>query len=430
MTGNRLSRRNFLKLTGATAAAAATGSLSKRSALAFPNIKRRRAALKFGVGGWAVESITALLEQLEFTKQTGIEVEVLTRPGAPDEMITQIAAGAQANNSPYDVIDFEDELAITMSRAGWIRGLDDLLPSDFWDDWPETMQAMVDVWDRYNGETFRIHHNYEACYWWYRKDWFDEKGVEVPKTWEEVAALGEVFTDEQKGIWATEEGMASGAFLNVYLAWVTLQAGGNPFDVGDEFRAALQYIYDLMYTSKTLNPASLQKDYDQQNADYLADRVAFMRQWPFFWSISRGATDWYAEGKAEIALPPVGPGGLASSTYAAGWGWGIPKHSRRQEEAAELVKFLIDNDNAVKMAEYDVWYLSARHSVLAAVGEQEGIPAALKMYSDAGVIGTRPFHEKFVEALNVLEQSASAYLTKQISLDEAISQAQNRMSRL
>ncbi len=430
MSGNKLSRRDFLKLTGATAAAVATGSLSKKSALAFPNIKRRREAIKLGVGGWAVESITALLEQLEFTKQTGIEVEVITRPGAPDEMITQIAAGAQANNSPYDVIDFEDELAITMSRAGWIRGLDDLLPSDFWEDWPEAMLAMVEVWDRYNGETFRIHHNYEACYWWYRKDWFDEKGVEVPKTWEEVAAMGEIFTDEEKGVWATVEGMASGAFLNVYLAWVTLQAGGNPFDVGEEFRTALQYIYDLMYTYKTLNPASLQKDYDQQNADYLADRVAFMRQWPFFWSISRGAKDWYAEGKAEIALPPVGPGGPANSTYAAGWGWGIPKHSRRQEEAAELVKFLIDKDNAVKMAQYDVWYLSARHSVLAAVGDQEGIPAALKMYSDAGVIGTRPFHEKFVEALNVLEQAASAYLTKQISLDEAINQAQNRMARL
>lgn len=430
MSGNKLSRRDFLKLTGAAAAAAATGSLGKKSALAFPNIKRRREAIKLGVGGWAVESITALLEQLEFTKQTGIEVEVITRPGAPDEMITQIAAGAQANNSPYDVIDFEDELAITMSRAGWIRGLDDLLPSDFWEDWPETMLAMVEVWDRYNGETFRIHHNYEACYWWYRKDWFDEKGVQVPKTWEEVAAMGEIFTDEEKGVWATVEGMASGAFLNVYLAWVTLQAGGNPFDVGEEFRTALQYIYDLMYTYKTLNPASLQKDYDQQNADYLADRVAFMRQWPFFWSISRGATDWYAEGKAEIALPPVGPGGPANSTYAAGWGWGIPKHSRRQEEAAELVKFLIDKDNAVKMAQYDVWYLSARHSVLAAVGEQEGIPAALKMYSDAGVIGTRPFHEKFVEALNVLEQAASAYLTNQISLDEAINQAQSRMARL
>ncbi|MBC7293029.1 MAG: hypothetical protein H5T84_02780, partial [Thermoleophilia bacterium] len=80
--------------------------------------------------------------------------------------------------------------------------------------------------------------------------------------------------------------------------------------------------------------------------------------------------------------------------------------------------------------EYDVWYLSARKSVLDAVGDQEGIPAALKMYSDAGVIGVRPFHEKFVEALSILEDSASAYLTNQISLDDAISQAQSRMGRL
>ena len=431
MSNPKVSRRDFLKLSGAAAAAAATGGLtSKKPALAFPNVIRRRQALKLGVGGWAVDSITALLEQLEFTKLTGIEVEVLTRPGAPDEMITQLVSGAQANNSPYDVIDFEDELAITGSRAGWYMGLDDLLPSDFWDDWSEGMLSMAETWDKYNGETFRIHHNYEACYWWYRKDWFDEKGVAVPTTWEEVAAMGEIFTDKDAGVWATVEGMAGGAFLNVYLAWVTLQAGGNPFDVGEEFRTALQYIYDLMYTYNTLNPASLQKDYDQQNADYLADRVAFMRQWPFFYSISRGATDWYEEGKAEIALPPVGPGGPANSTYAAGWGWGIPKHTRMPDEAKELVKFLIDKDNAVKMAEYDVWYLSARKSVLDAVGDQEGIPAALKMYSDAGVIGVRPFHEKFVEALSILEDSASAYLTDQISLDDAISQAQSRMGRL
>jgi ABC-type glycerol-3-phosphate transport system substrate-binding protein len=64
--------------------------------------------------------------------------------------------------------------------------------------------------------------------WWYRKDWFDEKGVAVPTTWEEVAAMGEVFTDKDNGVWATEDGLIKGAFLNVYLAWITLQAGGNP----------------------------------------------------------------------------------------------------------------------------------------------------------------------------------------------------------
>ena len=101
------------------------------------------------------------------------------------------------------------------------------------------------------------------------------------------AALGKVFTDEQKGTWASVDGLIKGAFLNVYLAWITLQAGGSPFDVGPEYGTALQYIHDLMYKDKVLNPASMQKDYNQQNADYLGDRVAFMRQWPFFYD--RGA---------------------------------------------------------------------------------------------------------------------------------------------
>jgi multiple sugar transport system substrate-binding protein len=426
MKNKNLSRRHFLKLTSAAAAAAAL----PKSAFAVPNLIFQRDPITLAVGGWAVEGITELLETLEFTTQTGIEVDVVTRPGAPDEMITQMAAGARANNSPYDVIDFEDELAIAGSRAGWYLGLDAILPSDFWEDWPEAMLSMVDVWDRHAGETFRIHHNYEACYWWYRADWFQERGVEVPTTWEEVAALGAVFSNPEEGVWATEDGLSSGGFLNVYLAWITLQAGGNPFDVGEEFRTGLEYIYDLMHTNNTLNPASLQKDYDQQNADYLSDRVAFMRQWPFFYSVSRSAEDWYEEGKAEIALPPVGSGGLGNATYAAGWGWGIPTHTQRADEAKELVAFLVDRENAVRMAEYDVWYLSARNSVLDAVGDQEGVPAALKMYSDAGAIGIRPFHENFVEALSILEESASAYFTDQIDLDTAMSQAQSRLERM
>jgi ABC-type glycerol-3-phosphate transport system substrate-binding protein len=32
-------------------------------------------------------------------------------------------------------------------------------------------------------------------YWFYRKDWFDERGVAVPTTWDEVRTMGEIFTD-------------------------------------------------------------------------------------------------------------------------------------------------------------------------------------------------------------------------------------------
>jgi len=294
------------------------------------------------------------------------------------------------------------------------------------------MVAYSDVWSKYNGETFRIIHNWEMPIWWYRKDWFDERGVAVPTTWEEVAAMGEVFTDEENGVWATEDGLIKGAFLNVYLAWITLQAGGNPFEVGDEYRTALQYIYDLMHTHKTLNPASLQKDYNQQNGDYLADKVAFMRQWPFFGDVARSEenAEWFSEDKVAIGLPPVGPGGPSGSTYPAAWGFGIIRTSPNIEEAKELVSWLATNEAAVAAMKAGFWFLNARKSVLAEAPQDNWLVQQIQMYTDAGVIGVRPHHPRFVEALTILEDNASAYLTNQVSLDDALEQTRAQLEDL
>ena len=411
MSKQNLTRRNFLKLTCAAAAAAST-TMVKKPALAFPNIRRQSEPIRFAIQPGFEDSMVAFLEDQDFTGQTGIEVEVVSRPRTADEIITQMAAGAQAENSPYDVIDFEDELAITMSRAGWIAGLDDLLPSDFWDDFPPGLIESANTWCTFEGETFRIYHNFESMLHWYRKDWFDEKGVTPPTTWDELAALGAVFTDEETGVWAAMDGLQSGAFLNVYLAYMTLAAGGNSFEVGDEYRTALQFIYDLMYTHKTLNPASLQIEYNGLNAAYMADQVAYMRQWPYVHDVVRANTEWFAEDKLVLALPPVGPGGKGNSTYGAGWGWGIPLYTQHMDEAAELLSFLVAPENAAAMAATgNGWYLSTRNSVLEVVGENEGLPAALKLYTNEGVIGGRPFHENFVEALQILQETASSYLT-------------------
>ena len=113
-----LTRRRLLAATGAGLA----GAMTLRAPRA-----RAQTKITIGVGNWAVDSMTEVLETLGFTEQTGIEVEVLTRPGTPNEFITQMAGAIQAGNSPYDVIDFEDEIASTFSRAGWLLGLDDLL---------------------------------------------------------------------------------------------------------------------------------------------------------------------------------------------------------------------------------------------------------------------------------------------------------------
>lgn len=452
----KISRREFVRLAGLTATgallgacgasstpaastsatqapaqAAATATPAEAAATAAPAVVGNR-KVRIAVGGWAEQNMKDLLAKTDFTKKTGIDVEVVLRTDTKETELTRLASAVQSGTSPYDVIDFEDELTTTLSQANYVIGLDDLLPADFWDDFSPAMKAYSDVWSVYKGETFRIIHNWEMPYWWYRKDWFDEKGIAVPTTWDEVRPLGQVFTDEGTGVWASEDGLIKGAFLNVYLAWITLQAGGNPFDVDDKYKMSLEYIHDLMYKDKVLNPASLQKDYNQQNGDYIADKVAFMRQWPFFGDVARSDDNkaWFNEDKVAVALPPAGPGGKGGSTYAAAWGFGVIKTSPNLEEAKELLKFLVSKEVAVEAVKIGFWFLNARKSVLAAAPQDNWLVKQLKMYTDAGVIGVRPFHPRFVEALTILEDTASAFLTDQISLDDSLKQAKDQLAKL
>ena len=451
----QISRREFVRLAGLTATgallgacgtvpapaatqapaqAAATAAPAEAATATAPAVIQNR-TVKLAIGGWAEPTTKDFLAgplATDFTKQTGIDIEIVLRTDTKETELTRLAGAVQAGTSPYDIIDFEDELTTSFSQAGYMVGLNDLLPSDFWDDFSPSMKAYSDVWSTNEGELFRVIHNWEMPYWFYRKDWFDEKGVAVPTTWDEVRAMGEVFTDEENGVWASEDGLIQGAFLNVYLAWITLQAGGNPFDVGDEYKMALEYIHDLMYKDKVLNPASLQKDYNQQNADYIADKVAFMRQWPFFYDVVRSDDNaaWFEADKVQVALPPVGPGGKGNSTYAAAWGFGLVETAPELDAAKEVMQFLISPEVAAEAARAGFWYVNARKSVLDAVGDQGGLVDLMKMYSDAGVIGVRPHHPSFVEALTILENTASAFLTDQVSLDESLKQAQDQLATL
>jgi ABC-type glycerol-3-phosphate transport system substrate-binding protein len=455
MSAKQITRRDFLKATGMTLAGAALTACVPAAATAtapaapaasavpaatavpaavatgVPTVVKAR-KVQVAVGGWAEKVTKDLLASTTFTKDSGIEVEIVLRTDTKETEFTRLASAVQAGTSPYDVIDFEDELTTSFSQAGYVIGLDDILPKDMWDDFSPEMVAYSKKWSAYNGQTFRVIHNWEMPYWWYRKDWFDAKKVEVPKTWDDVAKMGEVFTDEKKGVWATSDGLQKGALLNVYLAWITLQAGGNAFEVGDPYKTGLQYIYDLMHTKKALNPAALQKDYNMVNADYIADKVAFMRQWPFFGDVARSPDNkaWFSDDKVAVALPPVGPGGKAGSTYPAAWGFGIVKTAPHMDEAKEFVKWMCTKETAVAAMKAGFWYLNARKSVLAAADQNNYLVKMIKMYTDAGVIGVRPFHPKFVEALTVLEDNAAAYLTDQIKLDQALSQTKDALAKL
>jgi ABC-type glycerol-3-phosphate transport system substrate-binding protein len=99
-------------------------------------------------------------------------------------------------------------------------------------------------------------------------------------------------------------------------------------------------------------------------------------------------------------------------------------------EAKELMKWLVTPESAVKAMKAGFWYLNARKSVMAAADQSHYLVKMIKMYTEAGVIGVRPHHPKFVEALTVLEDGAASFFTDQMKLDECLKQTKDRLAEL
>ena len=173
-----------------------------------------------------------------------------------------------------------------------------------------------------------------------------------------MVEVGKEIADPANDIWATTDGLAKPGLLYVYLAYLATQAGGDIFAFDEPTATAFQFLYDMIHTHQIFPETALNQDYNAQNELYMADRVAFMRQWPFFQGVAEGNTDWFAPEKVKIELPPAGPAG--SKSWVGGWGWTIPVAAPNKEGAKELIKFITSPENAPILARGQSWFVMPR----------------------------------------------------------------------
>jgi ABC-type glycerol-3-phosphate transport system substrate-binding protein len=430
----RISRRRFLKTIGI-----ATGSLGLAAGLggcaAPPAAPRQPAPAETPAGGTVPKTLVLAIQGFahdamkpvlaKWEERTSHKVTLESGPVTGNEMITKYAPAFQSGVSPVDVMSDADDSGPSFYRAGWMEPLDEAIPQETWADFPESFKQQIEVWHSFEGKRYRVPHEFAIGYTFYRKDWFDERKIEPPKTWEEVVAIGKEFT--KTPVFGTMEALIKPALAFVYMAYLTSQTGGNLFEFDEATAQAFQFAYDLIHTHKIMPETTLSMDYTQQNEEYMNDHVAFMRQWPFFWDVARGNKNWYQEGKAEITLPPAGPAGAKS--WWGGWGFSVPKFAPNKAEALDLIAFITNNENAPILAKGQSWFVMPRKSIMAVMGN-EGLAVHMQKYAEANVPAPRPFHPKVAEAQSIVDDMAALYLTKQISLSEAMKQGKERIAAL
>lgn len=151
---------------------------------------------------------TQIVERVgEFEEQSGIDVEVtqLTREQAESTLTVKLNAGA----SDLDVYMYAPpQLGVQYARSGWMMDLTDRVTDEEfgWDDFMESTQDAVSYEDRVYG----IPTVTEREVLFYRKDLFEEAGLQPPTTFEELeAAAAELSSDDVTGYIARAEPSAA-----------------------------------------------------------------------------------------------------------------------------------------------------------------------------------------------------------------------------
>jgi trehalose/maltose transport system substrate-binding protein len=327
--------------------------------------------------GWLASGPRLTPEVEEFTRETGIRVQIMP---APEGAVEQLATWRGLLDSHAEA---PDVYAVDII---WPRlladGLIDLKPyvpqEDIAAHFPELIANYT-----VGSKLIALPHNLNEGLLFYRTDLLAKYGYGAPpKTWEELETMSKRIqagerTSGNKDFWGfVWEGAPSEALTCNALEWQVSEGGGTILDENGEVTInnpnTIRAWSMAARWAGSISPAGVTayKEWDAFNM-WQAGRTAFMRNWTNAYVAAR-AENSPTRGRFDVAPLPRGRAGFAATL--GGNGYGVSRYSRHPREAAMLVRFLTGPAGQARRC---------RRS-----SEPPTIPA---LYKDADVFGPNPY---------------------------------------
>ena len=188
----------------------------------------------------------------------------------------------------------------------------------------------------------------------YRKDLLEKYGVKPPATWDDLAAAAKKIQDGERAAGSADfqgfvfqdkayEGLTCDA-----VEWLSSFGGGNIVDATGKVTVNNPNAVKALSTAKswigTIAPTGV-LNYAEEEARgvFQNGKAAFMRNWPYAWSLGNGA-DSPVKGKIGVSpLPKGGADGRHAATLG-GWQLAVSKYSKNPDVAADLVMYMTSKD--------------------------------------------------------------------------------------
>ena len=295
----------------------------------------------------------AVLNQIaaDFEKvrpDVSVKIEGLAWGDLERKLTAALAAGA-----PPEASHGQPITCASFAAKGLLRPLDDLVESLGKDNLIDGFRNLC----RHEGRYYGVGHSAAASVFVYRKDLLAQKGLKVPRTWDELIQVAEALKEVKDGQVARWGLTLSGQplFVNIQVGEFLKGNGGRLFDAEGRPTLTEKPVIELLDFYKKLNrvlpPGWTGHSYLDTFANLANGKAAMQYQ---AYGRGTGYIEKYAP--KEIADPEhfattdkvVGPSGKAPAAQLDSEPWMIFKDAKGAAEAVDFLKFLYRDDNYIR----------------------------------------------------------------------------------
>jgi multiple sugar transport system substrate-binding protein len=426
----RLSRRDFLRLSGASLAGAAMlgpagcgGGGSQTGGVT---------NIVFSFGPDDSGTLTEVVNRFNEEYQGEIQAEYRKMPSDTGTYFNQIRTEFQSGASPIDVIGGDVIWPAQLAANGWILDLSDLFTEAMRSDFVDAAVDSV----TYQGKVWGVPWFTDAGLLWYRKDLVEESGFsEGPQTWDELKEMA-LKTSQDSG---TEFGFIfqgaqyEGAVVDgLEYIWssdgdVLTNSGEVVVDQPDTItglRTQRSMIEDGVSPIAVVN----YKEPETHTA-FLNGSAVFCRNWPYMYGLLKDpAQSQVTPDQVEITTLPYNEGG-ASHSGLGGWNMYVNAASEGKLDAIwEFIQFFTMNEEQQRFRATSGGFLPPLKYLYADQEILDSVPVASIAGDALERAFTRPVSPFYSDVSLAMQKQFSESLKGTVTPEEAAQNLQQEIS--
>jgi ABC-type glycerol-3-phosphate transport system substrate-binding protein len=386
--------------------------------------------------GYELDAIKTFKGDFEQATGTQVSIEVYDEPTTRQKFI--LDAASEIGN--YDVTSVSFWHLPEYQRAGYLEPLGPYIENarDPWlnpDAIPERATAVLSV----DGALYALPHTLIGGMFFYRKDLFEEHGIDTPQTTDDILSAAQQLKEAEPSIESpfTGRGAPTFASLGTWIGW-TWGYGARLLDEGNCPQAT-----DATFTEGASDLMTLMRDYGPQDAaaltftqageKFASGNAAMMFDTTGFGIVFGNPELSKAAGNVGYTLPTGPAGNYLQWPYIEGLG--ISKYSHNKELAWLFLQWRMSEETTSKEVEelgrLDVPNLDViRSDMYTEQAEQKGLTDYAEMLPQAWdniTLEHWPFVREFARIADTYMQQTSSAIAGQQTTEEALERVQDKL---